>query len=158
MKKVVKLEELSKFVEEFLNSLGDPSTSLWTSQNVFGLFGNLGTGKTTFVKELAKQLGIKEEVNSPTFTIMQSYEISYKPTADSRQLKKLVHIDLYRIEDGSELEVLKLNELFEDKENLILIEWADKLELSSDSRQPTTKIFFEYNDENSRIIEIKNGK
>lgn len=149
MKKEVRLEELSEFVKEFLNQINE--------QNVFGLYGNLGAGKTTFTKEVAKQLGIKQEITSPTFTIMQKYEISHQSSVISHQLKNLVHIDLYRIEDEKELEFLKLEEIFEDKSNLVLIEWADKLEDSRFKIQDLGRIEFDYNDEESRLIEIKNG-
>lgn len=140
MKKEVKLNELSNFVKNFLSS------TLWAHQNVFGLFGNLGAGKTTFTKEVAKQLGVKEEITSPTFTILQSYDINFG------DFKKLIHIDLYRIENEKELEVLNLKEIFQDKSNLVLIEWADQFPNFNFGR-----INFDYNDEDSRLIEIQNG-
>jgi len=143
MKRQIKLNELTNFVKEFLNNLDD--------QNVFGLYGNLGSGKTTFVKEVAKQLGIEKEITSPTFTIMQSYEIDFK------DFKKLVHIDLYRIEEEKEIEILNLEEIFEHKSSLVLIEWADKLSRLETRDLRVGKIEFDYNDENSRIIEIQNG-
>lgn len=140
MKKEVKLNELSRFVKDFL------SDTLWARQNVFGLFGNLGAGKTTFTKEVAKQLGIKEEITSPTFTIIQSYDINFG------DFKKMVHIDLYRIEEEREFESLNLKEVFEDKSNLVFVEWADKF-----SNFNFARINFDYNDEDSRLIEIQNG-
>lgn len=83
MKKEVSLKELSNFVKEFLNDLQTSNVC----KNVIGLYGNLGAGKTTFVKEVAKQLGVTSDVTSPTFTLMQEYEISRQPSAVSRQLK-----------------------------------------------------------------------
>lgn len=140
MKSEVRLNELPGFVKDFL------SDTLWARQNVFGLFGNLGSGKTTFTKEIAKQLGIKSEITSPTFTILQSYNV------DFNNFKKFIHIDLYRIEQEKELEVLGLKEIFEDRTNLVFVEWAEKFPNFNFGR-----INFNYNNEDSRIIEIQNG-
>lgn len=149
MKKEVKLSELDGFVKEFLNNIED--------KNVFGLFGNLGAGKTTFTKEVAKQLGIEQEITSPTFTIMQSYEVGIDTSDSGLQLKNLIHIDLYRIENEKELEVLKLEEVFKNKDNLVLVEWADKLGQKAHDSSVMSKIIFDYKDEGSRLIEIVNG-
>ncbi len=92
---------------------------------VLGLSGNLGAGKTAFVKAVCKNLGIKETVTSPTFIIMKIYEI---PTNSlDFPWKRLVHIDAYRIDDPKEIEVLKLEKVIADPKNLILIEWPEKL-------------------------------
>ena len=140
MKKEVKLKELPDFVKGFLSDLNN---------NVVGLYGNLGAGKTTFVKEVAKQLGVEEEITSPTFTIQKTYELS------GQKFKKLVHIDLYRIEDLEEIKILNLEELFKEKESLILIEWIDKIE--DELNDNFLKLEIEHKDDDSRIFEIKNA-
>ena len=89
---------------------------------VVALSGNLGAGKTTFVQMLAKKLGIKEKVTSPTFTIFKVYEIN-----DQENFSRLIHMDAYRIEDLSELKPLRFFELLEDKSNLLCIEWSEKI-------------------------------
>lgn len=77
----------------------------------------MGTGKTTFVQGVAKALGIKKRVLSPTFVFVRSY----------KGLKKdLVHVDLYRIESHTDLHLLGLNELFTTNNKIIVIEWAKK--------------------------------
>jgi len=84
---------------------------------VIALIGTLGAGKTQFVKGLASGLGIlPEEVNSPTFALMQSYE--------GRLI--LTHIDLYRLENQDEIRGLGLEEEIENPSGLAVIEWADK--------------------------------
>jgi len=84
--------------------------------SIICLHGELGSGKTTFVKGLAQALGIQKEVQSPTFVLMNIYEGKMK----------LYHVDLYRLEDIKEIERIGYEEfLFGD--GLAVVEWADKL-------------------------------
>ena len=89
---------------------------------VVGLQGELGSGKTYFVKDLGKMMGIEEHIVSPTFVIMKIYDI------DWQGFKKLIHIDAYRLEKEEELLNLGWEKLLEDPENLVLIEWPEKVE------------------------------
>ncbi len=84
---------------------------------VIALSGDLGTGKTTFVQGFAKGLGIKEKIISPTFVLVRQHKIP-----KTNQL--LYHIDLYRVENTQQL---GLNEMIKS-DNIILIEWAEKIE------------------------------
>jgi tRNA threonylcarbamoyladenosine biosynthesis protein TsaE len=80
------------------------------------LYGDLGAGKTAFVRGMAAGLGIAPgEISSPTFTLIQEY----------RGARVLSHVDLYRLE-GTEIEDLGLEELSADG-SVVAIEWADKL-------------------------------
>lgn len=76
------------------------------------LYGDLGAGKTTLVQGIARGLGIKKRVNSPTFVLI-------------RQYKNIYHVDLYRLESAKEL---GLEELWENPSNIILIEWPEIIE------------------------------
>ncbi len=105
-------DEAQAFVQRL--SLKDKATLVTLS-------GDLGAGKTAFVKEVAEALGISDDLTSPTFVLMKMYDIS------SSAFKRLVHIDAYRLESGAELAPLRLNELLEDKENLIMLEWPEKV-------------------------------
>ncbi|MEI8327904.1 MAG: tRNA (adenosine(37)-N6)-threonylcarbamoyltransferase complex ATPase subunit type 1 TsaE [Candidatus Taylorbacteria bacterium] len=100
---------------------------------VVGMSGHLGAGKTAFVKIVAKLLGVKEEVTSPTFVIMKIYELdpnSQFPISNSTcPWKRLVHIDAYRLERAEELEVLNFDRLVADPGHLIMIEWPENVEL-----------------------------
>ena len=104
---------------------------------VVGLSGHLGAGKTAFVKAIAKILGVKEEVTSPTFVIMKIYEISVTSKQKTEGLavpwKRLVHIDAYRLERREELDVLEWEKLVADKDNIILVEWLENVGLEKTS-------------------------
>jgi len=87
------------------------------------LTGELGAGKTTFVQGLAKALGVVERVASPTFTVVGEYE------TDQKNIKKLVHVDLYRLPHGAvEQDIAVVGVLEENsKDRVTAIEWADRL-------------------------------
>lgn len=108
------------------------------------LYGDLGAGKTAFARGLAAGFGLEdsEEVSSPTFTLINEY----------RGRVKIYHIDLYRIDTGR-LEGLGLDEIFENPNAAVIVEWAERL---GDFPTPgAVRVFLEYVDEGSRKIEIK---
>ena len=81
------------------------------------LYGDLGAGKTAFVRGLAAGLGVDpDEVSSPTFTLVQEY----------RGRLALQHVDLYRLHPGAEVEELGLDE-FVARGDVVAVEWADRL-------------------------------
>lgn len=124
---------------------------------IFALVGDLGAGKTTFSKTFLKELGVKQHIQSPTFSIMNSYDLSELIVFENMELdfKKVFHMDVYRIEDIKELEVLHIDEIFENKEHIILIEWADKIKAHIPNN--ATWIYFEHADVDSRKIRIENN-
>lgn len=85
------------------------------------LTGDLGAGKTTFVQALARQLGVHDTVQSPTFTIMKQYSASHPA------FSTLIHMDAYRIEDLTELRPLGLTERFSSPHTLFCIEWGERI-------------------------------
>jgi tRNA threonylcarbamoyladenosine biosynthesis protein TsaE len=89
---------------------------------VVALSGELGAGKTTFTQTIAREFGVEDQVNSPTFVIEKIYECSTGPFV------RLIHIDAYRLQNAHELEVLGWPEIVADKDNLILIEWPENVE------------------------------
>lgn len=110
------LEELTVFVDEILSILPQKEGA-----HVLLLKGDLGAGKTTFTQTLAERIGVRDHVVSPTFMIMRTYD------AQHDYFKKLVHIDAYRIEDESEIEVLRIPELFGETGTLVCIEWPERI-------------------------------
>ena len=85
---------------------------------VYTLIGDLGVGKTVLTQGVAEGLGIKEPVNSPTFTIMQIYEEGRLP---------FYHFDVYRIGDVEEMEEIGYEDCFYG-DGVCLIEWANRIE------------------------------
>ena len=101
---------------------------------VITLEGELGAGKTTFVKGFAKALGIKAKIKSPTFVLMKYYPIMHyalriKKTIRNPQsvIRKLYHLDCYRVRDHKDLATLDLKSLFKSPDNIILIEWPERV-------------------------------
>ncbi len=86
--------------------------------DVYALTGDLGAGKTAFVKGFARGLGIKEPVVSPTFTILQIYDSGSLP---------LYHFDVYRIGDISEMDEIGYEDCFYG-DGVSMMEWADLVE------------------------------
>lgn len=86
---------------------------------VLALRGNLGSGKTTFVKGLAQGLGVQSRVVSPTFILAARYN-----RRGARQ-NRFFHLDLYRLRRRQELEDLGINEILTDFRNITAIEWPE---------------------------------
>jgi len=87
---------------------------------VIGLIGDLGGGKTTFLQGLAKGLGIREKILSPTFVILKKFKIK------NPRFRAFYHIDCYRIRKPKELLSLGFGEILNNSENIIAAEWADR--------------------------------
>jgi tRNA threonylcarbamoyladenosine biosynthesis protein TsaE len=83
---------------------------------VVALYGDLGAGKTTLARGVLRGLGFEGDVASPTFPIVQPYEMLAPP---------IWHVDLYRIEDPGELQELALGEALDD--GALIIEWPERL-------------------------------
>jgi tRNA threonylcarbamoyladenosine biosynthesis protein TsaE len=116
--------ETNKIAGDFLNSLGRPQSN---EALVVGLFGDLGSGKTTFTQALGKLLGVSEVMTSPTFVIEKIYLLKNHSEEIPVVFKRLIHIDAYRLEKGKELQSLGFAEILKDPKNLILIEWPERV-------------------------------
>ncbi len=114
---------------------------------VVALYGDLGSGKTTFVQGLAKGLGIKNRIISPTFIIVRSYKL------DTKKTTLFYHIDLYRTTNSDDFNGVGLFEILSNPDNIVVIEWAEKMQGMLPKKR--IDITFEYVDENKRNILIK---
>ena len=105
------------YSEEETIALGERIAAALPAGAVVLLVGDLGAGKTTLAKGIAKGIGAAqpEEVSSPTFTLIHEYGSP----------PRVYHIDLYRLEEAGQLEALGLDEIF-DREAVVLIEWGER--------------------------------
>lgn len=92
------------------------------------LYGELGSGKTTFVQGVLQGLGIATRILSPTFIIVRRYEcVAINGT--------ISHIDCYRLTDNKAIEGLGFQDVFSDPSGLVLVEWADRLGMQIPKRR-----------------------
>ncbi len=114
---------------------------------VICLHGNLGAGKTTFMKGVAEFFKIEQdEIISPTFIIANQLQ-----TKDEK-IKNIIHIDAYRIEDEDNMLETGILEYFEDKNSVVFVEWSEKIK--SYIPDNSINIYFEIKDQNKREIKI----
>lgn len=136
------LPMLAKDIKNKLEALKNDDKAV-----VVFLSGDLGAGKTTFTKFLAKEFGIAEDLMSPTFVILKRYDIK-----DS-VFKNLIHIDAYRLKSYDEFLKIKFPDYLSNAENLILIEWPEMVE--NENLVPDITLKFEHgSEETERLITI----
>lgn len=107
---VKSLEDLSVAAEMFCESIG--------LNRIFLFYGKMGAGKTTFIKEICKILGVSQKVTSPSFSIVNEYSCEKYPI--------IFHFDFYRIEKTSEIFDIGFEEYLEQNA-IVFIEWPEKL-------------------------------
>lgn len=105
--------------EAATKDLGEKIGRVLKGGEVFQLVGDVGAGKTTFVKGVARGLGVDDEVQSPSFTISRVY--------DGRDELQLVHYDFYRLTDAG-IMANEVAEMVDDPKTITIIEWADIVE------------------------------
>ena len=145
------LKDTAQIAANFASSLKDAHQGA----TIIGLYGELGSGKTTFIKYLAENFGVKETIQSPTFVIMKSFHLSTCPTLSFRRVfpsfNKLIHIDAYRIEKPEEMLNLGWREIISDPQNLICIEWPERI---AKIMPEHIMVKFEHVSENERKISV----
>jgi tRNA threonylcarbamoyladenosine biosynthesis protein TsaE len=141
----VLLNELSTIVKKVLVALPqeDARASIITLQ------GELGAGKTTFVQALAKELGVTNIVQSPTYVLMKKYPVSHP------RFKTLIHIDAYRLNNAQEFAALRPEQFLNDPNNLVCIEWPERVEGALPTPDLTIQFSSEGATESERFIEIE---
>lgn len=132
--------------QKLATQLAEKSVKGGVGPLVFALMGELGAGKTVFVKAFAKALGVDGPVNSPTFILMHPYEI------DARHYKMLYHIDAYRIDKAEDFGPIGIGEVLDGNENIVLMEWADRVERLVPEN--AIWIHIKHTGENTREIEV----
>ncbi|MEK7664597.1 MAG: tRNA (adenosine(37)-N6)-threonylcarbamoyltransferase complex ATPase subunit type 1 TsaE [Patescibacteria group bacterium] len=126
---------------------------------VLGLQGDLGSGKTTFLQGLAKGLGIKEKILSPTFIIFRKFQIpnpndQSNPKSQIPKFKYFYHFDCYRIKNSKEILELGFKEIISNKKNIVAIEWPDKIK----NILPKSAIIIKFKFISEKTRELTTGK
>ena len=143
MHTITTLDELTEEAKTFLATI-KPAKG---GATLVTLSGVLGAGKTALVKSVAKELGIVEDITSPTFVLEKIYSLP-----EGGVFKRLVHIDAYRLPEGANLAPLGFDELMQDSGNLILLEWPEQA--FGHLPEPTAKITLSPNADGTRTIDI----
>lgn len=183
--KIKRESDLKKVAEIVINEIiSNENVSGATSSvgaKIVMLRGNLGAGKTTFTKYFARELGIEENITSPTFVIQKVFDIpeqnlskqvdnnagflknifskffikneQYKEVKIYDKFKKLYHFDMYRLHSDSELSPLNWSEIISDKNNIVVIEWPERIDRVLTLN--AINIYFEFVDETTRNITIE---
>ena len=134
MELIYKLSELKKASNFLLKNV---------NHDIILISGEIGTGKTTLIKEYCKLIGVEEIVNSPTYTLINEYQ---------NKNCKIVHMDLYRVEDINEINELGLFEYLD--KNIVIIEWPEIILKMIDIKYSLINITFI--NEKERKLSIKN--
>lgn len=133
-------QETQKFAQKIAAKLDPGATIL--------LHGDLGSGKTVFSKALALHFGIPEKsIKSPTYTILREYELHNK------EAKKLVHIDLYRLNEVDDITLDTIEQHFNSPTTITIVEWAERL--NEDQPKSAHHIHLSYQGANQRLITWK---
>jgi len=112
------MKEIITHSPEETFSLGEKIGQRCLGGEVILLFGNLGSGKTCLTQGIARGLGIKTKVVSPTFNIMKVYQ---------SRVGFLCHIDAYRLNSGHDLEMIGIDDYLNKKDTVVVIEWAERV-------------------------------
>jgi len=104
------LKDINQAAQTFIAQMGD--------NKIFAFYGKMGAGKTTFIKALCEALGVEDTVNSPTFSIINEYDMPNR--------KRIFHFDFYRVNNIQEALNFGVEEYFYSG-NFCFLEWADKI-------------------------------
>lgn len=138
MTKNYTLDELPKIASEVIKN---------AKNNVLLFYGSMGVGKTTLIKEIVKQLGVADNVSSPTFSLVNEYH--------TKNNEKVFHFDFYRINDEEEALDMGVEEYFYSN-SWCLVEWPNKIENLLPLKSVTITITA--NENQLRTIELCNNE
>lgn len=120
--------------------------------DVVALNGDLGGGKTTFTKGLAEACGVAEPITSPTFMLSRVFKLTSGINSGSPAASHFYHFDVYRLESSQELIDIGFVDIVDDKNSIVVVEWADKVE--NLIPEDAIKIKFSFVDDKTREITV----
>ncbi len=138
------LDEMGEKARMFINTLGE--------QRVIAFYGSMGAGKTTFIRALCQELGVIEPVTSPTFAIVNEYEVvDDQSSIHQSSIKKVFHFDFYRIKRLEEAYDMGFEDYLYSGQ-LCLIEWPELIEelLPDDA----VRVHITVNDDGTRSVRV----
>jgi tRNA threonylcarbamoyladenosine biosynthesis protein TsaE len=138
MSETLSIESMSP---EDTENFGNKLAGSLSPDDVIALYGELGAGKTCFVKGIARGLKIEKQVKSPTFSIINEYPGKIP----------LIHIDFYRVRKRAEIEDLGWSEYL-NSGHIVIIEWADRVKNMLPSKR--IDVYFQILSGNTRRLEI----
>lgn len=134
--KIESLDKINDAAKTFIKTMGD--------RTIFAFRGEMGAGKTTFIKAVCEALGVDEVINSPTFAIVNEY--------GSANGELIYHFDFYRINSVEEAYDFGYEDYFYSG-SLCFIEWPERIESLLPNN--TTNVHISVNSDNSRIVRIE---
>jgi len=140
---VTTIEETYAHADALISELMGSDMTAGTAM-VVGLSGGLGAGNTTYMRGVARALGLTDNITSPTFVIAKHYKLEGQP------FDQLIHIDAYRIEDERELGPLHWNDMITNPKNLVFVEWPEHIQKSMPRR--ALELVFLVHDDGTRTI------
>lgn len=143
---------MSEFVSNTIsetNKIAKKIAATLRGGDIVLLHGELGAGKTTFTKGLMKYFGVKKNITSPTFTLMNFYEGKNK-----KEKLNLIHIDTYRLENEDKLKEIGAEDYLGTSDTICIIEWPEKIKNLLQGKK-TIKIKIEHTGKKQRKIIIK---
>ena len=157
-------EETQKIASLLINTILKQKNLKRNKALVISLEGNLGSGKTEFFKGIAKGIKLKERIFSPTFLIMKRFTLEHElfrakrgkrfpSDSEGFLFKFLWHLDCYRLKKISEIKELDFKEIIKNYQNIIFIEWGNKIKRFLPKNHWMIK--FKIKGENKRSLELE---
>ncbi len=151
MEKIVNSTEETKDLARELAERVEPN-------QILALYGNLGSGKTTFTRFLVRSLGFKNKVQSPSFVLSRIYkkkDPKKRGKKENDEINQIKHLDFYRLVSHEEISDLGPQELLDPDGGIIIIEWPEMVEEHLKDKE-VIKIYFTDLGNEKRKIEIHN--
>lgn len=117
--KIQNIDTIRESAREFIQNIGE--------QKVFAFYGKMGAGKTTFVKAICEELGVQDVITSPTFAIVNEYEVNLNSQTSNLNVQSIFHFDFYRIKRLEEVYDMGYEDYFYSGA-LCFIEWPELIE------------------------------
>lgn len=138
------LQDITQAARTFVDNIGD--------RRLFAFYGNMGAGKTTFIRAICQQLGVRDDVTSPTFAIVNEYRSGILPThLAALASQPIYHFDFYRIRRPEEILDIGFDEYIYSG-NLCLMEWPELVEQYLP--QDTVPVKITQQPDDTRLVEI----